>query len=330
MKPFFFLLALLLLSPSAFPQSRDSSSATQKFTAYQADKFTTRRTLNLEFTQLGAYDFTSRLRSGAAALLRGRVSHMSQASANININFIQTRKWILGASFNYHYTGLKADFSEPVTGPDQTGSISNDYHYHNSSLNLTRISRLWNKPMVYYGSIAVDGSEKGFERVKGLASASMVLKSNAETKIAVGLFVTVDRSSQIPVMPVFSYEHKLGDGYLLDIALPRNVLIRKHVFGNGRISLGTEISRTNFYLYHLDNTGKIYEYNQGDINNGFIYEHLLFKDFILSLKGGVRISPNARIFDRDKSVSDYIFETKPDPTAYLNLGISLNPFRKKR
>ena len=323
MKNLLFIVAVLILSKPAFSQTQDSVS--KKVVAYVADKFPVARTFNVEFAQSVPYNFSSALRG--TTLPDSRFSNWTQVKASANINFIQTRNWILGTTFMYRYTSLTAALDEPVSGLPSTAK--ENFQYHNTALSLTRISKLFNKTTFYTGSVSIDGSEKQFERVRGLFAATMLLKATAQTKMSVGFFLSIDPSSQIPILPTFSYEHHFNNGMFVDITLPRNIMLRKEVFGNGRISFGTEMDRTGFYLYNLDNTGKTYEFQQLDINNGLTYEHRLWNYFILTAKSGVRISPNARIFDRNKTVSDYIYQAKPDPSFYFNIGLSFNPFAKK-
>lgn len=317
-------ITALVLSKAAIAQTPDS--ATTKLVAYAANKFPVTRTLNFEFSGSGAYNFTSKLRG--TDLPGGRTTRWLQTKASANFNLIKSRNWILGTTFTYRGTSFAARLDEPVTGIDN--SIDHQFHYHASSLNLTHISRLFNKTTIYSGSFIVDGSEKRFERVKGLLSANMVVKSNERTRIAVGIIGALDPSVQIPILPLLTYEHHFDDGLIADIIFPRNIFIRKNVLGNGRITLGTEIERTSFYLYNMDNSGRTYEFCQADLNNGLIYEHLVFSYFILTLKGGIRMTASSRVFDRKESINDFIYETKPDASPYFNAGISFNPFAKKR
>jgi hypothetical protein len=318
-------VAALILSKTGFAQNQDSVA--RKVVAYAANKFPVTRTFNFEFSGSGAYNFTSTLRG--EALPAGRVTNWTQTKASANINFIQSKSWILGTTFTYRLTSLTAALDEPVSGLNS--SVNENFQYHTSSLNLTHISKLFNKTAVYTGSLTVDGSERQFERVKGLVTASIVLKANAKTKFIVGVLGNFDPSTQTPILPLISYEHRFDSGLIADITLPRNIFIRKNVFnGNGRITLGTELDRSSFYLYNLDNSRTTYEFRQVDINNGLIYEHRLWDYFILTMKGGVRITPSSRIFDRYKSFNDYVFQAKPDPTLYFNVGLSFNPFAKKR
>ncbi|AMR32488.1 hypothetical protein A0256_14170 [Mucilaginibacter sp. PAMC 26640] len=322
--------AALFVANASSAQTRDSlarkDSLTQRLIAIAANKFPSTRTFNFEFSGAGATNFTSTLRG--EALPAGRITKFMQARASANINFIQTRSWIVGASFSYRLTSLTAALDEPVSGLNST--FDGNFQYHASSLNVTKISRLFNKTTVFTGTFTIDGSEKQFERKRGLVTASMVLKSNAKTRLTVGLLGNFDPSTQTPILPIIAYEHRFDNGLIVDITLPRNIFIRKHVFRNGRITLGTELDRTSFYLYNLDNTGKTYEFRQVDINNGLIYEHRLFNYFILTAKGGLKLNPSARIFDRQESFNDQIFEAKPAASPYFNIGLSFNPFARKR
>jgi hypothetical protein len=180
--------------------------------------------------------------------------------------------------------------------------------------------------MVYTSSLQFDGSDKYVERVKGMLTGTMILKANQCTKLAVGLLVNIDPSAQTPVLPTFSYEHKFNNGLVADIAFPRNIYLRKYVFGNGRVSLGSEIDRTSFYVYNIDSTSQRYEYRQLDINSGLVYEHLIAKYFVLTAKTGMRLTTTGRLFRKEDSFNSPVFKTSPDPTFYINVGVSFNPF----
>jgi hypothetical protein len=86
------------------------------------------------------------------------------------------------------------------------------------------------------------------------------------------------------------------------------------------------MDRTSFYLYNIDGTSQKYEYRQLDINSGFVYEHVIANYFLVTAKTGIRLTPSGRIFEKEKSFGDPVFETKPDPAFYFNIGLSFNPF----
>ncbi len=313
-----------LINITVFAQKRDS--LTNRIIAVVAGKFADARTLNFEFSGSSPYNFSSELNGKPAS--SGRITNWTQLRASANLNFIKTRKWILGTNFNYRRTSVTAALDEQVAG--MKSSLNGDLQYHSSSLNLTRIAKIFGKTTIITGSVSIDGSDKQFERTKGLLATTVLLKANAKTRLGVGFMVNIDPSAQLPILPIFAFEHRFNNGLIADITLPRNIHIRKHVLKYGRISLGTELDRTSFYLYNQDNSGRTFEYNQVDVNSGLTYEHLVFNYFILTLKGGMRASLAPRIFDRNLSYNDPIFQTTPDPSGYFNLGISFNPFAKKR
>ena len=88
------ILGAMILSKAGLAQTQDSLS--KKVVAYAADKFPVTRTFNFEFSGAGPYNFTSTL--GGEALPAGRVTNWTQARASANINFIQSRNWILGTT----------------------------------------------------------------------------------------------------------------------------------------------------------------------------------------------------------------------------------------
>lgn len=289
-------------------------SIPQKVLAYAAEKFPIARDFNIEFTQLTPYKFTSKLHDVDQP--ENKVSNFSQVRVSSNINLIKTKKWTLSTNLNYRYTSLSTENSI-VDYPK-----NNDFHYHSETLSLGYYSKLFNKIMVYSANVSVDGSEEHFERVRGMATATMVLKANAKTKMTVGIVGIIDPSAQVPVIPTFSYEHKFDDGLILDIILPKKVLVRKNIMSNSRISLGTEMDNSSFYIYHLN---KKFEFRQLELNSGMIYEQKL-GNFIGTLKTGFRVTPNARIFEKTESFKDYLFEANLKPAFYFNIGLSYNPF----
>jgi len=325
MKPTKVLIVLFLLAlyNSGVAQHRDS--LTTKVIAAATNKFPITRTFNIEYTGSGAYNFTSELNGVAAPA--GRITNWTQLRASVNLNFIQTKKWILGSTFTYRRSSITATLDEPISGVNS--SIKDDLQYHSSSLNLTRITKLFGKTAIVTGNIIIDGSEKKFERTKGLIATTLILKANVKTRLGVGFLLSFDPSAQVPIIPILTFEHRFNNQLLADITIPRYIYLRKNIMKNGRVSFGTELDRTGFYLYNRDNSGDTFEYNQIDLNSGLSYEHLVFNYFIVTLKGGIRASLSPRLFDRDQSYHDPIFKTKPDPTGYFNVGVSFNPFVKR-
>ncbi|MDF2516357.1 MAG: secreted protein [Sphingobacterium sp.] len=301
---------------------KDSTTVPRRVVAYAADKFTIVRPLNIEFSNASPYNFTSK--RGGSNLRESRVSNFTQAKVSASFNFIKKKTWLLGATAGYRYTSAEANMIDPFTG--NMTVLDQKFHYLFSAVNFTYFSKLFGKRTIYSSSLIADGSEKHVERVKGLLTGVMVLKATERTKMTVGLAVNIDPTTQIPVIPVFTYEHKFNNGLIADITLPKSIYLRKYMFNNtGRLSLGTEMDQTTFYLYDIDGTDQRYQYRQLDINSGVIYEHAI-GDFVVTGKTGIKMTPSGRLFRKEDSFNDAVFETKPDPTFYFNVGVSFNPF----
>lgn len=304
--------------------SYGQDSITQKLVAYNADKFAITRPLNIEFSKITPYKYTSNHLGNKS---EGRVRNAYQVETSINGNFIVKKNWMLGATFNYNYISSSTELT------DQDGKkrvTDNEFFYHASALNFTYISKIFDKPVFFTASAVVDGSEKHFERVKGIATGSILLKADAKTKLAVGLVGIIDPTAQIPVFPMLTYEYKFKNGLMLDASLPKHFFLRKNLFSKGRISIGTEMDGTSFYLYDQFGTHDKYEFRQLEINSGLMYEHHLGGSFIVTLKSGIKNTPkgSSRIFKKNESFNTYLLKASPEANFYINAGLSFNPFGK--
>ncbi|WP_144281739.1 DUF6268 family outer membrane beta-barrel protein [Chryseobacterium echinoideorum] len=317
------LLATVIINTVNFSQVKDSTST--KTMAYIAEKFPITRVLNVEYNRLSPYAFSSKLRD--QELPQAKVKDFYRAKMSANLNLIKKQKWVLSTNLNYRYISA---------GTEMNGSIAplnfmsnEDYHYHSESLSLTYFSKLFGRMMIYSASALLDGSEQHFERLRGIATATMILKVNAKTKMTVGLLVAIDPTVQTPVIPTFTYEHRFSKGLVADIILPKSVYLRKKITENSRLSIGSELDMTSLYLYNIDDKEKKYEFRQIEINSGLMYEHYLGNSFVATLKGGAKSMMRSRIFEKSASYGSYIFQAKPQTAFYVNLGLSFDPFIKK-
>lgn len=302
-------------------EKKDTVNISKKAVAYAADKFAIVRPLNIEFVHNAPYKFTSE--KGPNSIPESKVNKFTQANISANFNFLKRKNWLLGAAAGYRYVSLETDLTLPASAGIKT--VNEDYHYLFSAVNFTYFSKLFNKRMIYTSSVLVDGSDQHFERVKGLLTGTMVLKANERTKLMVGMVVNIDPSAQTPFIPTFSYEHKFNNGLIADIVLPKSAYLRKYVLTNGRISLGTELNGTSFYVYDIDGTAQRFEYRQLDIHSGLMYEHIVAKHFVLTAKTGMKLTTSGRLFRKEDSFGDPVFQISPDPTFYVNVGVSFNP-----
>lgn len=325
-----FVVMLLGLRPSFAQQhdtglkkaSRDSISEPKKAMVYVIDKFAMARPLNMEFYSTAAHNFN--IKKGDIEGPELKMNSYYQAKANMNIHWVKKKNWLLSTTHGYSYTHMEVEGN--AAAADKPAALDKDFQYLSSSLNFSYFSSAFKKRMIYNASVVVDGSEQHLERVKGLASAVMVLKGTLQTKMAIGVMVNIDPSTQIPVIPVFTYEHKFNSGLIVDLTLPKSAYLRKHVFSHtGRISMGSELNVNSFYLYNVDATAQKYEYRQIDINSGLMYEHAL-GHFVFTGKAGVRSLVRGRAFKKEDSFDKPVAEVNADTPFYFNVGVSFNPF----
>jgi hypothetical protein len=321
---------ILIFSLNSFSQNNDtipkgvqeSKILPLEAAAFVAEKIPSTRAFNLEFTNTSPYNFTTE--KGGDTSQEGKVKRFSQIKMSTNVDFIKKKNWLLSTTLGYNYTSMKAD----IILPSSTGINTVDHGFHSfyAGGNFTYLSTLFHKRTIFTAGIMLEGSEKYIEKVRGLLMGTMILKANERTKMSVGVAVNIDAHAQIPVIPTFSYEHKFANRLTVDMILPRYVYIRKYIFGNGKISLGSEMDQTAFYLYNIDGTNQKYQYSQLDINSGLVYEHLIAKRFIFTAKTGIRSTPSGRLYKKN-SYSDPVFKVNADPTFYFNAGISFDPFK---
>lgn len=112
--------------------------------------------------------------------------------------------------------------TDPFSGAIKT--VENDFHYFHAGANIAYFSTLFNKRTIYTSSIIVDGSEKHFERVRGLLSGTMVLKANERTKMSAGIAVNIDPLSEIPIIPTFHMSINSGMGLSLTLSYPKTCI----------------------------------------------------------------------------------------------------------
>jgi len=324
---FLFLVLFLYLQMNA----QENNDEKQKIQAAIADKFPSTRVLDFQYLQYLPADYDSKLLG--QDFQSGQIKAHSKFKVAANIPVYSKSKWNITSSFNYKYEGIETRDVKDNTGIDALSyDRKYDFHYLSAAVSFTYFSILFKKPFIYNISIFADGTEKDVERIKGFVGGSLVLKATANTKMTVGLLVFIDPASPLPLTPTFTYEHKFQNSpWTLDFILPQRLLFKRDVFKNGRLSIGSELTSDGFYIYNT-NPGypSVYDYRQLEVRSGITYEHRISNAIIATFKTGMANVFNSRITERGESTTDYIFSSKQDATGYFNLGISFNPFVKKK
>jgi hypothetical protein len=294
------------------------------------EKFPRSRVLNFEYGQSLNRDFDSEFLD--QDYQEGEILSQREFSASANIPIYRTRKWSLTGSLIYQFNELEFDNIETtnVTVFEQNGIVN--FHNFSTALSSTYFSTLFKKPVIYNASLIADGNDKGFERIKGLVGLSFILKRTERTTMTLGAIAFIDPTSQIPVFPTFSYSHRFKNSeWELDFILPQRLLLRRFVGENGRFSIGSSFGSTGFYV-NVDSPdfADVFEYSQLEIKSGLIYEHRFSDYFIGTFQGGLQNFISNRLTEKGEPTKDFIYKNEQDATGYFKVGISIDPFAKKK
>jgi hypothetical protein len=320
-------LMLIICVSTAFAQTIDT--ITRVKSDQLAEKFPTKRNFEIRYEQFAPGNYAPEFNDVQQGT--GRFTSHYRFKGAITVPIYTSKQWLINTSARYKYEVFEfGDFvstgnvASPITREDKE-----EYHLFTGALSVTRFGYLFGKRMVYNGILLADASDQDFGRVKGNLSATMILKRTKNTSIALGVAGVFDPSAPIPILPVFSYQHDFKNDWSLDLFMPQRILVRKGVFKNGRISLGTEMESELLYIRENDQKNStIYDYRQMELKSGLTYEHNLGHSIIATFKGGFTNYINARGVIKGKTSDDFEFKTHPDATGYFSVGISFHPFEK--
>lgn len=295
------------------------------------DKFPTTRTFDLQYEQLGPSNYDSELFGNKFE--RGRVENHSRFKAAFNLPFYasKSKRFVLTTSLRYKYESYQFGDIYNYTTTQTYRRENEDVHYWAGALTATYMSSLFKKPIIYSATVSVDGNEEDLQRVKGFASAVLVLKRTPSTTITAGVLVLVDPSSIVPLTPLLSINHKFKNSkWDMDFILPQRLLFRRELLENGRISLGTELNTESFYLnLNSSNLQGVYELNQLELKSGITYEYSFTPKLIVFVKGGFNNVVSARITEKGERTNRYVYDQKEDTQGYFRFGLSYNLFNRK-
>lgn len=325
-KLFLFSSALLCLNVTA----QEVDSLKQKAQTVIADKFPFTRVFDVKYVQYLPQDFVSELLD--KDYISGRIKNRGKFNFFANIPVVMKKKWNITATANYKYEFMETEQIKDGGGmPAPFYDKKYDFHYLSGVVSFTGFTTLFKKPFIYNASLIVDGTERDAQRVKGFVGGSFVIKANQKTKMTLGMIALIDKTSPVPVAPVFTLDHKFNSGWMLDIILPQRLFIKHDIYDNGRLSFGTELVSDGFYFQSSQiNPGNVSDYRQLELRSGVTYEHWLGDGFIGTFKTGLSNVFISRVSSRGESTNDYLLSTKQDGTGYFSLGFSYDPFSQRK
>ncbi|HEY0176885.1 MAG TPA: hypothetical protein VGC08_10935 [Pedobacter sp.] len=189
---------------------------------------------------------------------------------------------------------------------------------------------LFNHQVIYSASISgLTDQLSSIERIYYTGTVTFPLKRTATTAYMVGAAVTIDRSSQFPFLPFFSYWHKFKTQDLeLFADLPSRVSLRKQLSSKSWLSLNTDLTGT-FLFFDLNHPlPQEANYSKIELKTGPSFEYLLTKKLILGVNGGMISTLSSRMFQRSEGSGDYFINSNNSTVPYVNFTISFLPFLK--
>ncbi|SMG15902.1 hypothetical protein SAMN05660862_1006 [Sphingobacterium psychroaquaticum] len=316
---FYTTIALLLISGFSYCQTNDS---TARKTAYRIiERFPTTRTVGLQYEIYDNSDFNVKNFSDA---VDGKVSDMRRMRASANIPVIKKRNLIFTLSGYYSHTKGTVDIESPET------YISKDFDlkYWAGTASSTYITRLFEKPLIFNGSIITDGDQHDIHRTRGLLTSAIILKRSRNENFSVGVIGLIDKSARLPAIPMVSYErHLSGTPWTIELFFPQRLMLERRISENSLLFLGSEIfADRNYMTLNTNGLNGVYQFNEASLRSGITYEHRFFKHVYLLFMGGISNPIEARLIEKSSKSSDYVLTTKRNGSLYFNLGLSYNLF----
>lgn len=194
------------------------------------------------------------------------------------------------------------------------------------TLNYKRTDSLFNRPIIWGGSL-LTGFSLGtdYPRAIGILFGILPLKTTRTTRISAGLIIPIDPSAITPVIPTFSYWHRLTPSpWEISIDLPQRVVLRRPVFSKGLLSIGTETAENK--LLRKVNMPELqggFAFKDINLKNGFTLEYPIFSKVLIGCSAGYLVTTTYRVQDPARRNSDYAIGINRKPGPYFGLNISL-------
>ncbi|MBF4472119.1 DUF6268 family outer membrane beta-barrel protein [Flavobacterium sp. HJJ] len=324
-------LTILLLIIPLFSMTAqiEADSVRKKAVKAVTTRFPSTRFLDFQYEQFSPGDYDADLYG--KLFEKGTLKSQKRFKAALNAPIIRKQKWTFSGSLRYKSESLEFENYENFStiGTPIIHTDNENFHFYSTGLNFTYYSKLFGKTFVYNASVIAEGSNGGFERINGVLIGSFVLKKTEQTTLTLGMLLQTNNTSIFPVLPTFTFEHRFSNSkWSLDIVLPKYVYMRRPLLDKGRISLGVAFDNESFFVYpHQSGLKEVYQFNRNEIKSGFIYEYMLSKNFITTLKGGLNSTLQGNL--RERGATNEIMIVKQDMNGYFNIGISFNPFQSK-
>lgn len=313
-----FLITLLLLFTFTISVSAQSSLEDEILLDKKFDGF---KALELQYESNTPSDY--RLYMDDDRYEKGRTKMLQRFKATTTFPVMAGENYVVSVSGGYHHGTAKFDkIKRQNIGVPTIDHKKNEFLFgYAGAVSMSMHGKLFGKDMVYLGSIITEGSH-GIETVSLLGAATIVLKKNETTSLAVGLYGTTSRSQIFPFFPILSYTHRFDSGWTIDTILPQRAHMRRRVGDRGRFSTGFMFDSYTYYMYprNKQDFPHTYTYNRVDLKVEAIYEHFLTDNIIFKANVGLDKCYEGEV--RQKYKRSDIATLKQDANIFSNVSIS--------
>lgn len=258
---------------------------------------------------------------------KGTVKSYTKAKVNGNFALFRRGKFSLSAGASYQYRNMKfKDVSDITGGKNIYHNLQEGFHVFGINSTIGYGTVLFNKNILFTGTVFSEFSSKGFELWAGIATATVVLKSSYNEILSVGISGFTHHTSIFPILPIFVYLRRLSPVWILDCTLPGYFNIRRLFGKHGRFSTGVNFDSDHFYIHPTDrnNEKDALYFIKTEVKLHTTYEHRIGKHFFFTAKTGYTFPFNCKFYDSDELMRDALGKYKEHPNFFVNIGVSYN------
>lgn len=200
-----------------------------------------------------------------------------------------------------------------------------------ASLTLLKVIPIRSVKLILRGSVSYIARQiHEPQRVTGVLTAMVSLRSNAKERLSVGITGIIDNRSPVPVLPVVSYFRRMKQHWNFELLLPSYLRFRKIHNASFFTLLGVKLdNRSSYYTGAVAGTGVIESRN--NYVKAFVgLEKRLYKAVWVSFETGYLNRFSGKFTEPDAGSKDYLVKDNFASNVYMNVGLFIKPAPKVR
>lgn len=329
-KHLLYLAGTVLTMAFAMPCSAQvaTDSIADDFRSLVARHFSRYRTVNLTWETKWRHDYT--LTHGNDEVERGKKKDQHTIRFSTMVPIVKKQNLSLYANVQFNSYQFRTEGSTVFT--------DDSYNYYAGGFNGSYYFSVFGRPLIASANVTVDGWDRGWGKVQGRFSATMVVRRTAATVFTAGV-MGMTLFNTMPVMPVISYWHRFANPDLsIEITMPSQFYVR-YQYGHQRISAGASMSADNFYLRpNIEGVPAVCYYSEAVLRPEVNYEYIISRHFYISVRAGASMVMKGGLYTKNRkgvkvTADDGSTESQPlvqqsrPVTPFFSVGLSYSLFK---